>query len=132
MNTPSRFFMSLVASSALLCGSLLNAQQTPNQPPEPSAPSAQQPQQPPSQAPDQASPSSPGQTSSEAQSQTQESNGQVFSGTVVKSGDKYVLQMADGTAYDLDHQDLVKKFEGKQVRVKGTLDHDGKTIHITQ
>jgi len=89
-------------------------------------------QQPPAQAPDQSAPAQPSQTAPEAQAQTQESGGQVFAGTVVKAGDKYVLQMADGTAYNLDHQDLVKKYEGKQVRVKGSLDQDGKTIHITQ
>jgi len=137
MNKPTRFLMSL-ASSALLCGlvvsgSMLNAQQTPDQQTSPSAPSAQQPQQqPPAQAPDQSAPAQPSQTAPEAQAQTQESGGQVFAGTVVKAGDKYVLQMADGTAYNLDHQDLVKKYEGKQVRVKGSLDQDGKTIHITQ
>jgi hypothetical protein len=141
MNKPTRFLMSL-ASSALLCGlvvsgSMLNAQQTPDQQTSPSAPSAQQPnespqqQAPPAQSPNQA-PSQPSQTAPQAQGQTQEAGGQVFAGTVVKSGDKYVLQMADGTAYDLDHQDLVKKYEGKQVRVKGTLDQDGKMIHITQ
>jgi hypothetical protein len=140
MNKPNRFLMSL-ATSALFCGLVISAsaQQTPDQQTSPSTPSAQQPnespqqpQTPPAQAPSQTSPSQPSQSAPEAQAQTQESGGQVFAGTVVKSGDKYVLQMADGTAYDLDHQDLVKKYEGKQVRVKGTLDQDGKTIHITQ
>jgi len=132
MNKPNRFLLSL-ASSALFCGLAVTvgAQQTPDQQTSPSAPTAQQPnetpqqqQTPPAQAPSQPAP--------EAQGQAQQSGGQVFSGTVVKSGDKYVLQVADGTAYDLDHQDLVKKYEGKQVRVKGTLDQDGKTIHITE
>ena len=132
MNKPNRFLLSL-ASSALFCGFVVTAgaQQTPDQQTSPSAPAAQQPnetpqqqQAPPAQAPSQPAP--------EGQGQAQQSGGQVFSGTVVKSGDKYVLQVADGTAYDLDHQDLVKKYEGKQVRVKGTLDPDGKTIHITE
>jgi hypothetical protein len=132
MNKPNRFLLSL-ASSALFCGLVVTAgaQQAQDQQTSPSAPSAQQPnetpqqqQTPPAQAPSQPAP--------EAQGQAQQSGGQVFSGTVVKSGDKYVLQVADGTAYDLDHQDLVKKYEGKQVRVKGTLDPDGKTIHITE
>src|SRR5205085_3682344 len=139
MNKPNRFLLTL-ASWALFCGMTLSvsAQQTPDQQTSPSTPSAQQPnetpsqqQAPPAQSPN-TSPSQPSQTAPEAKAQTQESSGQVFAGTVTKSGDKYVLQMADGTAYDLDHQDLVKKYEGKQVRVKGTLDQDGKTIHITQ
>lgn len=139
MNKPNRFLMTL-ATSALFCGYVVSAgaQQTPDQQTSPSAPTAQQPNEtpsqqpaPPAQAPN-ASPSQPSQTAPEAQAQTQESSGQVFAGTVTKAGDKYVLQMADGTSYNLDHQDLVKKYEGKQVRVKGTLDQDGKTIHITQ
>ena len=139
MNKPNRILVTL-ASSALFCGLVVSAgaQQTPDQQTSPSTPSTQQPnetpsqQTPPAQTPNQAPSQQPSQTAPEAQAQTQQSNGQVFAGTVVKSGDKYVLQMADGTAYDLDHQDEVKKYEGKQVRVKGTLDQDGKTIHITQ
>lgn len=47
---------------------------------------------------------------------------QTFSGTVTKQGDKYVLKDDTGKTYDIDHQDEVKKFEGKRVRVQGTLD----------
>ena len=139
MNKSNRFLLTL-ASSALFCGLMAtaSAQQTPDQQSSPSTPSAQQPnetpQSPPSQAPSQTAPSQPSQSApdSSASSSQSSAGGQVFSGTVTKAGDKYVLQSADGTAYDLDHQDLVKKYEGKQVRVKGTLDQDGKTIHITQ
>lgn len=55
---------------------------------------------------------------------------QVFSGTVVKSGDKYVLKDDSGHTYDIDHQDEVKKFEGKRVRVQGTLDPTGNKIMV--
>ena len=82
-------------------------------------------QQPPAQQqqpPDQTAPATPG---SQAQSQEQ-----IFTGTIAKVGDKYVLQESSGKAYDLDHQELAQKYEGKQVRVKGTLDPDGKTIHV--
>ena len=48
----------------------------------------------------------------------------------MKAGDKYVLQDANGTNYDIDRQDLVKSHEGKKVRISGTLDPDGKTIHV--
>ena len=37
---------------------------------------------------------------------------------------------ATGTTYDIDHQDEVKKFDGKKVRVRGTLDASGKMIHV--
>ena len=53
-----------------------------------------------------------------------------FAGTITKAGDKYVLQDTSGTTYDIDRQDLVKSHEGKKVRINGTLDPDGKTIHV--
>lgn len=92
-----------------LPGVQLNAQQSDPQPPPP--PSEQQAQ------PD-------------TQSQAQPTQVQTFAGTIMKSGDKYVLQDASGTTYDIDRQDLVKSHEGKKVRINGTLDPDGKTIHV--
>jgi Protein of unknown function (DUF5818) len=53
---------------------------------------------------------------------------QTFSGTVVKQGDKYVLKDDAGKTYDIDHQSDVAKFEGKRVRVQGTLDSNGKIM----
>jgi len=53
---------------------------------------------------------------------------QTFSGTVVKQGDKYVLKDDAGKTYDIDHQTDVAKFEGKRVRVQGTLDSNGKIL----
>ena len=48
-----------------------------------------------------------------------------------KSGDKYVLQdSATGTTYDIDHQDEVSKHVGRKVQVTGTLDPNGKMIHL--
>jgi cytoskeletal protein RodZ len=123
----------------------LNAQDTTPQTQQP-MPETQQPpqQQVPTQAPDQTAPSpsapatEPSSTapttstpSSEASAQTDTAAGQTFTGTIVKQGDKYVLQdAASGTTYDIDHQDEVKKFEGKKVRVHGTLDSSGKMIHV--
>lgn len=85
-----------------------------------------QPQQQPDQrrAPDQTQQAPP-------DSQAQSQSGQTFTGTIVKSGEKYVLQEdTSGTTYDVDHQAEVKKFEGKKVRIHGTLDPNGKLIHI--
>ena len=49
----------------------------------------------------------------------------------MKSGDKYVLQdAASGNTFGLDHQDELAKFEGKKVRVHGTVDASGKMIHV--
>jgi hypothetical protein len=70
-------------------------------------------------------------TAGSATDTTQSGAVQSFSGTVVKAGDKYVLQdEASGKTYDVDHQDEVQKFEGKRVRVKGTLDASGNMIHL--
>ena len=134
-------------------GGSLQAQQTPPQSQQ-SMPDAQQPSQaqPPtsdqtgqqtqtpetqpsgqSAQPPAAQPPS-GQSTQPPDSQAQSSDAagtQTFTGTIVKQGDKYVLQdAASGTNYDIDHQDEVKKFEGKKVRVHGTLDSTGKMIHV--
>jgi cytoskeletal protein RodZ len=147
-------FSSLLALGVVLglitLGGSLQAQQTSPQTQQP-APETQQPQQQaPTQYPDQSGqqtaspeqqqqpstqPNQPsGQTSQPPDSQAQSSDPsgvQTFTGTVVKQGDKYMLQdAASGTTYDIDHQDEVKKFEGKKVRVHGTLDASGKMIHV--
>ena len=80
-----------------------------------------QQQQPPAQTPNQSGQQAP---------DSQQAQGQIFAGTIKKTGDKYVLQDAGGTTYDVDRQDLVKKYEGQRVRINGTLDPDGKTIHV--
>jgi uncharacterized protein YdeI (BOF family) len=100
----------------------LNAQTPETQPPEP------QSQQPAQQAP----PDQSGQDTPDTQAQpSQKSEVQTFTGTIVKSGNKYMFQdAASGNTYDIDHQDLVQKFEGKKVTVHGTLDADSKMIHI--
>ncbi|MGA9814758.1 MAG: DUF5818 domain-containing protein [Terriglobales bacterium] len=97
-----------------LSGVQLNAQQAadPQSPNSPSQPPAQQ------------------QTAPDSQAQSQQAQVQTFAGTIVKAGDKYVLQDASGTSFDVDRQDLVKPHEGKKVRINGTLDADGKTIHV--
>ncbi len=55
---------------------------------------------------------------------------QIFAGTVEKSGDKYMLKTDDGKSYDIDHQEDVKKYEGKRVRVQGKLDDTGTKIQL--
>lgn len=58
------------------------------------------------------------------------SDTQTFNGTVVKSGDKYMLKTDSGKTYDIDHQDDVKKFDGKRVKVQGKLDDTGTKILV--
>jgi hypothetical protein len=149
MNKPTKSFWMLGTLALALSAAPLFAQQPDANSPSSSTPSAQsqqpgqnQPGTPPSSQqpgatdPAQSSPSQQpgaqppaGQAGPDAQAQSA-SDGQTFSGTVSKSGDKFVLQDASGKTYDVDRQEELKKYEGKQVRIKGTLDPDGKTIHV--
>jgi uncharacterized protein YdeI (BOF family) len=142
--------LSLIAAFAIAMvswGGLAQAQQSGSAAQQPSTQTQQpQAQQPPdTQAPgtDQSAPDAgqaqPGQeTPGRAQQQAPDQSAQAdpsgskeFVGTVVKQGDKYMFQdAASGTTYDIDHQDEVKKFDGKKVRVHGTLDPNGKMIHV--
>jgi hypothetical protein len=89
-------------------------QQLPGQPPSPSS-------RPPEPSGRQAPDTEAGQTQGV----------QTFTGVIVQSGNKYVLQdESRGTIYDVDHQDEVAKHAGKRVRLHGTLDSSGKMIHI--
>jgi uncharacterized protein YdeI (BOF family) len=124
----------LVAVLLLVCGMMLLSAQLFGQNAPPSAQQqypTQQPsqepaqQQQPKQAPDQSG------QAPDSQAQSQQSGVQVFTGTIVKSGDKYMFQdSTSNTTYDIDHQDEVKQYEGKKVRVHGTLDSNGKMIHV--
>ena len=88
---------------------------------QPSA--SQDPAPPPTQTqPSQASPSA-----SDATPQSQ-----AFTGTIVKGSDGYMLQDdTNKTSYKLDDEKIAKKFNGKSVRVTGTLDSASNTIHVT-
>jgi uncharacterized protein YdeI (BOF family) len=84
--------------------------------------------------PTQSTPSTqaPAPTDNSAATSTPTGTSQTFTGTVVKSGDKFVLQDASGMSYDVDKQDALKPFEGKKVNIKGTLDSSSKMIHVQQ
>ena len=149
----------LAIAVGMICwGSALNAQNTPSTPPDrqaqqpssspdttppQSTPQTQSPssQTPPSQTPDtqqtpdQTPPPSSRTPESQPPSGSAADSGaaaatQTFSGTVTKQGDKYVLKDDSGHTYDIDHQDEVKKFEGKRVRVQGTLDPSTNKIMV--
>ena len=140
-----------IAFGMISWGSALHAQTTPSTTPDRQAqqpssspdttPSQQQPGMPPAtqqtpstqspnqQTPDQATPESGSRSGSTASGATG-TDAQTFSGTIVKQGDKYVLQDESGKTYDIDHQPEVAKFAGKRVRVQGTLDPSGKKIMV--
>jgi hypothetical protein len=56
---------------------------------------------------------------------------QSFTGTVLKEGNRYVLKGAGNNIYELDDQERAKQYEGKQVKVAGTLDAKGNSVHVT-
>jgi hypothetical protein len=56
---------------------------------------------------------------------------QTFTGRIVKDGDQYVLK-ASGATYQLAEQSNVKRFEGQDVKIVGTLDAGGNTIRIAR
>ncbi len=97
-------------------------------PSDQAAPPAQRDQGNSAPAPGQAGQSAP---DPQAQPTPPPTGTQAFSGTIVKQGDRYMLQdAASGQTYDLDHQTEVQKYVGKRVKVHGTLDPSGKMIHL--
>jgi len=54
-----------------------------------------------------------------------------FTGTIVKDGARYLLKVSSNCAYQLDDQERAKQYEGKQVRIGGTLGSDGQSLHVT-
>lgn len=56
---------------------------------------------------------------------------QAFVGTIVKDGSRYVFKVSEGTVYQLDDQEKAKAYEGKKVRISGSLDTKSTLLHIT-
>jgi hypothetical protein len=74
------------------------------------------------------------QPAQDAKAPAQEKQGpavQTLTGTVIKLGDKYVLKTTDKQTYELDDQDRAREYEGKQVKIVGSLDRTTNMIHIT-
>ena len=65
--------------------------------------------------------------------QSTEQKAKTFSGTVIKNGDKFVLSdRASKIEYILDDAEKASQFEGKKVKVTGTVDVASNTIHVSQ
>jgi hypothetical protein len=77
----------------------------------------------PTQQPDQQSANPPAKQEQPAAS--------TFVGTIIRNGARYILKVSSNSAYQLDDQDKAKQYEGKQVKISGTLDADGNRLHIT-
>lgn len=88
-------------------------------------------QSPSSQSPSAQSPSTTSPSTSSASGSAESSEESSFTGTVVKSGNKYVLKSDSGATYLIDDQDKAKQFVGKQVKVNGSLDKTTSMLHVT-
>jgi len=54
-----------------------------------------------------------------------------FTGTVMKNGDSFVLSdAANKTSYGLDDAQKASQYEGKKVKVTGTVDTASNMIHV--
>ena len=63
--------------------------------------------------------------------QDHQQNTKVFSGTIIRSGDNFVLSdAANKLAYILDNAEKASPYEGKKVKVTGTVDVANNTIHV--
>ena len=63
--------------------------------------------------------------------QQSEQKTKIFSGTIIKNGDSYVLSdAANKLAYVLDNAEKASPYEGKKVKVTGTVDVASNTIHV--
>jgi hypothetical protein len=67
----------------------------------------------------------------QAQPQTSDNPVQTFQGTIVLSQGKYILTTSSGTTYQLDDQKTAKAYDGKSVKVMGTLDSSGSVIQVS-
>ena len=66
--------------------------------------------------------------SSQSQAQPE---AKTFTGTVLKSGEDFVLNdSAAKTRYILDNRDKARPYEGKRVKVTGTVDVTSNLIHV--
>ena len=135
----------LLGSIPLMCGQDLRSQPSPVPPsdilgpqliawsqfqkPEP-VPQPLPPPDRPVQQPDQTTGQQPA-PSAKSQVQPQPPAAQTFTGTIVKDAGRYILKVSTTSVYQLDDQEKAKQYEGKQVKIEGTLDTNGNNLHIT-
>ena len=67
-----------------------------------------------------------------AEPAAQETEAQTFTGQIMNHDGKYALHSEDGKTYHLDDQDKAKEFDGKKVRVTGSLDEENMVIQVDE
>ena len=55
---------------------------------------------------------------------------QTFTGIISKEADSYMLKVSASVSYKLDNQEQVEQYEGRRVRVTGSLDSSANLIHV--
>ena len=116
-NQPSFALPSDILGSQLIAWSQLQKPQPIPQPLSMPSRSAQPSDQPPQAANPSAQPQFPAE--------------QAFTGTIIKDGLRYVLKVSSNSVYQLDDQERAGLYEGKQVKIAGTLDATGNSLHVT-
>jgi len=73
------------------------------------------------------------QTQKDAQSEADntKSISNTFTGTIAKVEGRYVIETSGTMAYQIDDQKRASRYEGKRVKVVGSLDRTTGTIHVT-
>jgi Protein of unknown function (DUF5818) len=54
----------------------------------------------------------------------------MFTGTIVNDRGKYVLKITSGSAYQLDDQQKARQYDGREVKLVGTLDENQRSVNI--
>ncbi|TAM80921.1 MAG: hypothetical protein EPN47_13635 [Acidobacteria bacterium] len=67
-----------------------------------------------------------------AEPAAQETENKTFTGQIMNQDGKFTLHGEDGKTYQLDDQEKAKGFDGKNVKVTGTLDEESMTIHVSE
>jgi Protein of unknown function (DUF5818) len=70
------------------------------------------------------------QADSQTATQPQQDAARSLSGTIVKNGDQFVLTTPENVNFQLDDQVRAKNYQGKQVKVTGTVDSTARKIHV--
>jgi hypothetical protein len=71
------------------------------------------------------------QAGSQSDTSAQQQDAKVFTGTIAKKGGALVLKdVTNSTTYQLDDQKKARSYVGKAVKVTGSLDASGNTIHV--
>jgi hypothetical protein len=55
---------------------------------------------------------------------------QSFTGTIDKTGGRYVLKVSRYNTFELDDQEKAREYVGLQVRITATVDPNGENLHI--